>query len=72
MTKIINLEELYEDQLIDCRVASMLLGLSLRTVRDMASRRELPLYKIRGRVFFEVKDIIAYRNQYRVSVKRAV
>lgn len=64
---VINLKELSGEELIDAKVVATLLGLSIRTVRDMASRRELPLYKIRSSVRFKVDEIRAWRDERKVS-----
>jgi len=72
MVNLINLDDLHPEQLIDCRTAAKLLGLSWRTVSDMASRRELPLYKIRRRVLFKVGEILAYREEARIEARGAV
>lgn len=45
-TIIIDDKEYGTDQLVDCKVVARLIGLSHRTVEDMATRRELPMYKI--------------------------
>ena len=66
MTKMINLSELDAEELVDARVAARLLGLSIRTVRDLAARRAIPLYKIGRGNRFKVSDIIEYREARKV------
>jgi transketolase C-terminal domain/subunit len=54
------------DQLVDCKVVARLIGLSHRTVEDMASRRELPMYKLAQRANrYRVREIIEWANAKR-------
>ena len=49
------------DELVDCNVIALLLGLSKRTVQDMVSRRELPMYKISKKANrFKVREILEW------------
>lgn len=47
----------YPDDMISVEQAVPLLGLSKRTIQDMAARRELPLYKIGKSVRFRVREL---------------
>lgn len=67
MTTIIKIDELGGEELVDARVVGRLLGLSTRTVQDLAAKRKIPLYKI-GRVNrFKVSEIIEYREALKVQ-----
>lgn len=72
MTKIyvIDGKEISSDELVGARVVSRALGLSLPTVRGMASRRELPLYKIGHSVRFDLEEIFQWRNERREEARR--
>lgn len=61
--RLMNLSELDDEELVDKYVVARLLGLSPRTVSDKASRRELPLYKIDGRIRFKVRELREWRNR---------
>lgn len=65
--KIINLDKLGREELVDSYVVSVLLGISRRTVQDMASRRELPVYKIGRAVRFKVGEILDWREERKVG-----
>jgi len=56
-TIIIDGKEYGTDQLVDCKVVARLIGLSHRTVEDMATRRELPMYKIGRANRYKVGEI---------------
>lgn len=45
------------------------LGLSIRTVQDMTSRRELPVYKIGRNVRFHPEDIQEWREKRKVPCR---
>ena len=52
-------KEFSGDELVACDVVALMTGLSKRTVEDMASRRELPMYKISKRANrFKVSEIL--------------
>jgi excisionase family DNA binding protein len=70
-TTLIRLDQLTGEELVDSRVAAKILGLSIRTVGDMASRRELPLYKIGRSVRFKVNDLYAWRESRRIACAMA-
>ncbi len=54
------------ESLVDAVQVAEVLGLSVRTVRDMAARRELPVYKIGRRNRFLVREILEWRDQRKV------
>lgn len=66
--KVINASK---ENLVNAHVVAELLGLSYRTVQDMASRRELPLYKIRGRICFKPSEVIEWREQFKIDPKQS-
>jgi hypothetical protein len=56
------------DQLVDCHTASAIIGLSARTVRDMAVRREIPVYRISRNVTrYLVRDLVEWSEAKRVE-----
>lgn len=55
------------EDLISVEQAVPLLGLSKRTIQDMASRRELPVYKIKKCVRFRVSELEAWLQERKVS-----
>jgi excisionase family DNA binding protein len=59
--------DLRMESLVDAATVAEILGLSLRTVQDMAARRELPVYKIRRCNRFLVREMLEWRDQRRVS-----
>lgn len=60
------LTDLYPDEAVDAKVAARLLGLSVRTVQDMAARRQLPVYKIGRAVRFVVSELLEWRETKRL------
>jgi len=51
------------DQLVDFRVASKVIGVAQRTMRDMGVKRVLPIYKIGIRTTrYKVSDLLEYRE----------
>ena len=57
-----------EDDLVDYKVASSITGLSERTIQDMSSRRELPMYQIGSRSNrYRVGDLLDWREQRKVG-----
>lgn len=66
MTTMIKLSELDGEELVDARIAAQLLGLSYRTVQEMAARGKIPRYKIGRANRFKVSDIIEYREARKV------
>lgn len=65
-----NRAALQEEQLIDAKQVAVMLGLSVRTVRDMASRRELPVYKIGRCNRFMTREILEWRDERKVPAIR--
>lgn len=58
---IINGNELGVDELVDSNIASKVLGLSPRTVRDMGIKRVIPVYRIGSRTNrFLVSDLLEF------------
>ncbi|WP_372588615.1 helix-turn-helix domain-containing protein [Pseudoalteromonas xiamenensis] len=51
------------DQLVDCKVIARLVGLSHRTIEDMASRRELPMYKVGRSNRYCIADILTWLSE---------
>lgn len=56
------------ESLVNSRVVAELLGLSVRTIGDMAARRELPVYKIGRSNRFLVKEILDWRDKRKVTL----
>jgi excisionase family DNA binding protein len=65
-TIIIDGKEYGVDQLVDCKIIARLIGLSHRTVEDMATRRELPMYKVGRSNRYKVDEILNWLNINRV------
>lgn len=57
--------------LIDAKAVGALLGLSPRTVYDLASSGRLACYRIRGAVRFDPADVEAFKQSCRVDVRSA-
>ena len=55
------------ESLIDAEIVAKLLGISVRTVRDLASKRLLPVYKIGRANRFLVREILAWRDERKVK-----
>lgn len=66
MTIMKSLSELDGEMLVDARVVAQLLGLSIRTVRELAMKGKIPRYKIGKANRFKVSDIIEYREARKV------
>lgn len=62
-----NSNRYYPEDLISIAQAVPLLGLSKRTIQDMAARRELPVYKIGKCVRFRVSELDAWLEERKVS-----
>lgn len=69
ITKIyLNGKEYCGDELVTCETVALMTGLSKRTIEDMASRRELPMYKLGKRANrYKVREIINWMEARRVS-----
>lgn len=49
------------DELVDAELASKIIGLSPRTIRDMAVRREIPVYRVSNNVTrYLVRDLVEW------------
>ena len=57
------------DSLVDKAWVAEFLGLSVRTVQDMTSRRELPVYKIGRSVRFHPEEIQEWREKRKVPCR---
>lgn len=56
------------EELVDVSMVALLLGLSKRTVEDMVSRRELPMYKIASRANrFKVREIFEWIESKKIG-----
>lgn len=61
--------EYSRDDLVDFKVIALLLGLSPRTIQDMTSRRELPVYLFGLRKNrYRIGDIVEWREQRKYRV----
>ena len=59
------------DERVDSQVAAQILGLSPRTIRDMATRRELPIYKVGARTIrYRISDLLDWAEGKKISVKK--
>lgn len=59
------------DERVDSTVASQIVGLSPRTIRDMATRRELPIYKVGSRAIrYRVSDLVEWVEQKKISINK--
>ena len=57
MAKIIDLDEISENQYVDKKVVALYLSLSVRTVETMTSKRQIPAYKIGSSVRYRLGEI---------------
>lgn len=56
------------DELVNSHTASKIVGLSARTLRDKASRKEIPAYRVsRSITCFLVRDLIEWSEAKRVA-----
>ena len=72
MDKYINIENKSygHDEQVDSDIASRIVGLSPRTIRDMATRRELPIYKVGSRTIrYRVSDLLKWVESKKISVE---
>jgi excisionase family DNA binding protein len=59
------------DERVDSHVASQIIGLSPRTIRDMATKRELPIYKVGSRAIrYRVSDLLEWVEGRKILVKK--
>ncbi|MCS4504302.1 helix-turn-helix domain-containing protein [Arhodomonas aquaeolei] len=56
-----------EDELLPVPLVAKVLGISVRTARDMASRRELPIHKIGKCVRVRVGDLMDWMSERRTA-----
>ncbi|HUO50282.1 MAG TPA: helix-turn-helix domain-containing protein [Candidatus Paceibacterota bacterium] len=56
-------------ELLTTREAAKILKISIPSVRRLQQQRQLPFFKVRGCVRFEMSDIVAYLKKQRVSVE---
>lgn len=66
-TIIIDGKEYGTDQLVDCKIVARLIGLSHRTVEDMATRRELPMYKVGRSNRYKISEVLSWVMNTKVS-----
>ncbi|WP_311944600.1 helix-turn-helix domain-containing protein [Halomonas piscis] len=57
----------FPEDMISIEQAVPLLGLSKRTIQDMAARRELPLYKIKKCIRFRVSELEEWLQERKIS-----
>ena len=56
------------DQLVNFKVAAKILGLAPRTIKDMGSKRVIPIYKIGVKTTrFLVRDLMKWAEERRVE-----
>ena len=56
-----------EDDMVDFNAAASITGLSVRTIQDMSSRRELPMYKVRGLNRYRVGELLSWLKERKVG-----
>ena len=67
-TIIIGNAEIGIDELVNSHIAAKICGLSSRTIRDMAVKRTIPIYKIGTRSnLLLVRDLLQWREQKRID-----
>lgn len=54
------------DQFIPLEIVAQCLGLSVRTIRDMASRRTLPVHKVGRSVGVRIRDLDEWIDRKRL------
>ncbi|WP_374759158.1 helix-turn-helix domain-containing protein [Arhodomonas aquaeolei] len=60
------------DELVDADIAARITGLSPRTIRDKAARREIPVYRVaRTTTRFLVRDLVEWSDERRLEVGSA-
>lgn len=59
------------DERVDSVVASQIVGLSPRTIRDMATKRELPIYKVGTRAIrYRVSDLLDWVEGRKILIEK--
>jgi len=64
---IIGNREIGVDEIVPASIASRIVGLSERTMKDYAVKRLLPIYKIGNRNLFLVQDLLEYCESRRIE-----
>jgi predicted DNA-binding transcriptional regulator AlpA len=60
--------QLSGDELVDAKMVASMTGLSVRTIRDLASQRKIPCYKVSSRAMrYKVSEIIDWIDQKKVA-----
>ena len=60
------------DDLVDAEIAARITGLSPRTIRDKAVKREIPVYRVaRTTTRFLVRDLVEWSDERRLEVGSA-
>lgn len=57
MTRIIDLDEISDNQYVDKKVVAMYLSVSIRTVETLTSKRKIPAYKIGSSVRYRLSEV---------------
>jgi len=71
MNKKVNIADKYygHDELVDSLVASRIIGFAPRTIRDMATKRILPIYKIGPKTIrYKVSDMLEWVEKRRIVI----
>jgi len=64
----LNGKEFSGDELVNSEVVAVMTGLAKRTIEDMASRREIPMYKIARRANrYKVREIFKWIEARKIS-----
>lgn len=57
------------DELVDAEAAAKIVGLSARTIRDMAVKRKIPVYRVSRNVTrYLVRDLIEWSEDKRLDI----
>ena len=65
--------EATQPALIDARQLGKLLGVSLRTVRNLQARREIPFYRIGGSIKFDYAAVMTeLGRKFMMPAKRSI
>ena len=73
-TNVIRIEDrlIGLDELVDARTAAKITGLSERTIRDKAVRREFPIYKLAANCTkYSANDLVEWCEAKRVEPPKA-
>ena len=73
-TNVIRIEDrvIGLDELVDARTAAKITGLSERTIRDKAVRREFRIYKLASNCTkYSVKDLLDWYSDKAIEPKKA-